>query len=180
MLYAVAQNYLLSNDRAAFDRLLPYSLQAMDWCLAEIARASSRRDGASTGLVNGPLNDLTGEGLWAFNQAYLYAGLDLFGRALERHGHARASEARKAAEQLRASVERAFGAAAMRSPLVQLRDGTWTPYVPAEATRPRRLVDDWYATDVDTGAVHLLRLKALPLQGVLADSLLHDHEDNLF
>ncbi len=41
-------------------------------------------------------------------------------------------------------------------------------------------VDDWYATDVDTGAVHLLRLKALPARGVLADSLLHDHEDNLF
>jgi hypothetical protein len=183
MLYAVAQNYLLSNDRAAFDRLLPSSLQAMDWCLAEIARVSARAGagaGASTGLVNGPLNDLTGEGLWAFNQAYLFAGLDLFGRALERHGHARAAEARKTAEQFRASIERAFGAAAMRSPLVQLRDGTWTPYVPAEATRPRRLVDDWYATDVDTGAVHLLRLKALPARGVLADSLLHDHEDNLF
>jgi hypothetical protein len=207
MLYAVAQNYLLSNDRAAFDRLLPYSLAAMDWCVEEIlaarsstaqpsrhaapthvgasetARASHRTgdgDGPSKGLVNGPLNDLTGEGLWAFNQAYLYAGLDLFGRALERHGHARAAEARKTAEQLRASIERAFAIAAMRSPLVQLRDGTWTPYVPAEATRPRRLVDDWYATDVDTGAVHLLRLKALPAQGVLADSLLHDHEDNLF
>jgi hypothetical protein len=179
MLYAVSQNYLLSNDRAAFDRLLPYSLAAMDWCLAEIARAS-RHDGALKGLVNGPLNDLTGEGLWAFNQAYLYAGLDLFGRALERHGHARASEARKTADQLRASIERAFGAAAMQSPVVQLRDGTWTPYVPAEAAKPRRLVDDWYATDVDTGAVHLLRLKALPAQGVLADSLLNDHEDNLF
>jgi hypothetical protein len=151
----------------------------MDWCLAEIARAS-KHDGPLKGLVNGPLNDLTGEGLWAFNQAYLYAGLDLFGRALERHGHARAAEARTTAEQLRASVERAFGAAAMRSPLVQLRDGTWTPYVPAEAAKPHRLVDDWYATDVDTGAVHLLRLKALPAHGVLADSLLNDHEDNLF
>lgn len=186
MLYAVAQNYLLSNDRAAFEQLLPYSLQAMDWVLAEIARASrgggigDGGGGLSKGLVNGPLNDLTGEGLWAFNQAYLFAGLDLFGRALERHGHARGAEARKAAEQIRASIERAFGAAAVRSPLVQLRDGTWTPYVPAEATRPRRLVDDWYATDVDTGAVHLLRLKALPAHGVLADSLLHDHEDNLF
>jgi hypothetical protein len=179
MIYAVAQNYLLSNDRAAFDRLLPQSLQAMDWCLAEIVRAS-RRDGPSKGIVNGPLNDLTGEGLWAFNQAYLFAGLDLFGRALERHGHARAAEARKAAEQLRASVERAFGAAAMRSPLVQLRDGTWMPYVPAEVATPRRLLEQWYATDVDTGAVHLLRLKALPAKGVLADALLHDHEDNLF
>jgi hypothetical protein len=52
--------------------------------------------------------------------------------------------------------------------------------VPAEALTPRRLLDQWYPTDVDTGAVHLLRLKALPANGLLADALLNDHEDNLF
>jgi hypothetical protein len=130
--------------------------------------------------VRGPLNDLTGQGVWAFNQAYLFAGLDLFGRALARHGHPRAVEARAAATTLRDAIARGFGAASMRSPIVQLRDGSWAPYVPAEALTPRRLLDQWYATDVDTGAVHLLRLKALPAQGVLADALLHDHEDNLF
>lgn len=179
MLYAVAQNYLLSNDRAAFARLLPQGIRAMDWCLAQIAR-TSRDEGPARGLVRGPLNDGTGEGVWAFNQAYLFAGLDLFGRALERHGHPRADDARQAAREIRESIARGFGAASTRSPLVQLRDGTWTPYVPAEALTPRRLLDQWYATDVDTGAVHLLRLKALPAQGVLADALLHDHEDNLF
>jgi hypothetical protein len=68
----------------------------------------------------------------------------------------------------------------MRSPLVPLRDHTWTPYVPCEATKPGRRFEQWYPTDVDTGAVHLLRLKALPAQGLLADSLLNDHEDNLY
>jgi hypothetical protein len=38
----------------------------------------------------------------------------------------------------------------------------------------------WYPSDVDTGATHLLRLKAAPAQGLIADSLLNDHEDNLF
>jgi hypothetical protein len=33
---------------------------------------------------------------------------------------------------------------------------------------------------VDTGAVHLLRLGALPFDTPLADALLNDHEDNLF
>ena len=33
---------------------------------------------------------------------------------------------------------------------------------------------------MDTGAIHLLRLGALPAQGELADSLLNDTEDNLF
>jgi hypothetical protein len=179
MLYAVAQNYLLSNDRAAFEQLLPEGLRAMDWCLAQLAD-SARRGGDARGLVRGPLNDLTGQGVWAFNQGYLFAGLDLFGRALERHGHPRGSEARVAAAALREAIARGFGAASTRAPIVQLRDGTWMPYVPAEALTPRRLLDQWYATDVDTGAVHLLRLKALPVRGVLADALLNDHEDNLF
>jgi hypothetical protein len=179
MLYAVAQHYLLSNDGSAFERLLAPGLKAMDWCLAQIAQ-TSRADGPARGLVRGPLNDLTGEGVWAFNQAYLFAGLDLFARALERHGHSRAGDARQAAQAIRGSIARGFGAASLRSPLVQMRDGTWMPYVPAEALTPRRLLDQWYATDVDTGAVHLLRLKALPARGLLADALLNDHEDNLF
>ncbi len=179
MLYAVAQNYLLSHDRRALDRLLPPTLKAMDWCLAEIEQALQHRIRAP-GLVRGPLNDLTGKGVWAFNQAYLYAGLELWGRVLEEIDHPRARECRTAAAAFRRSVKRGFGAAAMRSPLVQLRDHTWTPYVPCEALTPRRLFEQWYPTDVDTGAAHLPRLKALPPDGALADALLNDHEDNLF
>jgi hypothetical protein len=126
------------------------------------------------------LNDLTGDGVWAFTQAYLYAAFDALGKALEQAGHPRARECLEAAESLRRSVERGFGAAAMRSPLVPLRDHTWTPYVPCEATKPGRRFEQWYPTDVDTGAMHLLRLKALPARGMMADSLLNDHEDNLY
>jgi hypothetical protein len=179
MLYSVSQNYLLSNDQSAFERLLPQSMKAMDWCLRRLAAAS---EGASLarGLVRGPLNDGTGEGIWAFNQAYLFAGLDLFGRGLDRYGHPRAADARRAASAIRDAVARGFGAASMRSPLVQLRDSTWVPYVPAEALTRGRLLTEWYPTDVDTGATHLLRLKALPERGTLADALLNDHEDNLY
>ena len=179
MLYAVAQNYLLSDDRVAFDRLLPQSIKALDWCLGRLASAR-RVGGAAQGLVRGPLNDNTGDGVWAFNQAYLFAGLDLFGRALERSGHPRAAEARQAAAAIREAIVRGFGAASMRSPIVQLRDGTWVPYVPAEALTPHRILDEWYPTDVDTGATHLLRLQALSANGILADALLNDHEDNLY
>lgn len=179
MLYAVAQNYLLSGDRPAFEKLLPPALKALDWCLGQLREAAAG-DGPARGLVIGPLNDGTGSGAWAFNQAYLYAGLELFGRALEQAGHPRAAEARKAAGRLREAIDRAFSAASARSPLVPLRDHTWVPYVPCEARTYGRLLREWYPTDVDTGAVHLIRLQALPPDGLLADSLLHDHEDNLY
>jgi len=183
MLYAVAQNYLLSQDRPAFERLLPASLRAMDWCLRELEQ-TEKQPGPARGLVRGPLNDGTGEGYWAFSQAYLFAGLDLYGRALGRIGHSRAGECLAAAGDLQRAIDRAFHEATVRSPLIPLRDGTWIPYVPCEVTPPGgypgRLMDQWYPTDVDTGAVHLLRLKALSPSGDLAESLLSDHEDNLF
>jgi hypothetical protein len=175
MIYTAAMNYLLSGDREVFDRLLPHTLKALDWCLNQVREASG-----SEGLVRSPLNDLTGDGIWAFTQAYLYAAFNTLGKALEQTGHPRAQECLDAAESFHKSIERGFGAAAMRSPLVQLRDHTWTPYVPCEATKPGRRYEQWYPTDVDTGAMHLLRLKALPAQGTLADSLLNDHEDNLY
>jgi hypothetical protein len=126
------------------------------------------------------LNDLTGDGYWAFNQAYLYAGLELIGKALERYGSARAQECLKVADEYSAAIERGFSAASVESPLVELRDHTWTPYVPSNATVPGRNYELWYPSDVDTGATHLLRLKAISADGLIANSLLNDHEDNLF
>lgn len=179
MLYSVAQNYLLSGNRQAFDKLLPYSLKALDWCLHQVA-AASRNPSPNRGLVYGPLNDLTGEGTWAFNQAYLYGGMELFGQALRDINHPRAQEALDAAQNLRRDINTSFRAASVRAPLVQLRDHTWIPYVPTESSTSGRLMDQWYPTDVDTGALHLLRLQAISANGDLAESLLNDHEDNLF
>jgi hypothetical protein len=178
-LYSIAQNYLLSGDRDAFDLLLPPSLRTLDWCLAELGHAQSSTN--TPGLIHAPLNDLTHEPqAWAFPNAYFVAGLAFFGRALEAHGHPRAAQCRDAARQLRRHVEREFARASVRSPAVQLADGTWNNFVPSAATLPRRLFDHWYPTDVDTGPLHLARLEAINPRGWLATAMLHDHEDNLF
>jgi hypothetical protein len=179
MIYAVAKNYLLSGDREALDKLLPQTLKALDWCLSEMRHGSDGAE-ASTSLIRGPLNDGTGQGIWAFNQAYVYAALNLFGRVLKEIGNPRADECLTAARALKQAIAKSFSTAAVSSPLVQLRDHTWIPYVPCEASKSGRLLAQWYPTDVDTGAVHLLRLKALPADGFLADCLLNDHEDNLY
>jgi hypothetical protein len=102
-LYAIAQNYLLSQDKASFERLLPQSMKTLDWCLNQVAKAGMGKE--ATGLIRAPLNDLTHEEReWAFPQAYFVAGLDLFGRALARYGHARAEEVRKAAATMKGDV----------------------------------------------------------------------------
>jgi hypothetical protein len=179
MIYSIAQNYLLSGDRASFERLLPASLKALDWCLNQVALGQQKQE--ALGLIVAPLNDLTHEArAWAFPNAYFVAGLDLFGRALVAYGHPRADEVRAVARRMRADVERAFARASVRSPVVQLADGTWNNYVPCDALTPRRLLDLWYPTDVDSGPLHLARLAAIDPRGWLATAMLHDHEDNLF
>jgi len=179
MLYSIAQNFLLSGDRASFERLLPASLKALDWCLKEVAHGRNSPD--APGLIVAPLNDLNKDArAWAFPNAYFVAGLDLFARALAAFGHPRAAEVQATAEKMRTEVTAAFARASVRSPVVQLADGTWHNYVPCDAMAPRRLLDQWYPTDVDTGALHLSRLAALDPRGWLSTALLHDHEDNLF
>ena len=74
----------------------------------------------------------------------------------------------------------AFARASVKSPVVQLADGTWINYVPCDAMTPRRLLEEWYPTDVDCGPLHLARLAAIDPRGWLATAMLHDHEDNLF
>jgi hypothetical protein len=179
MLLATAAHYELSGDRAAFDRLLPQAMRCLDWCLSQLKQAEGTT-GLTSGLVNGPLNDITGAGTWAFNQAYLFAGLNEFGRVLQQIGNSRSAECLNYASKLHADINRAFQAASTESPLVELRDHTWSPYVPTEASIFGRLFTQWYPTDVDTGAVHLIRLRALGAKTNMATDLLNDHEDNLF
>ena len=92
----------------------------------------------------------------------------------------RADEVQAVAKKMQGDVERAFARASVKSPVVQLADGTWNNYVPCDAMTPRRLLDQWYPTDVDTGPLHLARLSAIDPRGWLTTAMLHDHEDNLF
>ncbi len=178
-LYSIGQCYLLSHDREFMARLLPDALLALDWCLSQARRA--RNADHATGLVHGPLNDLSHEeSVWAFSQAYFYAGFKTFGEALRDFGHPRAGECLGAAERMKEDITAAFSRASVEAPVVQLADGTWINYVPSDALTPRRLMEVWYPTDVDTGPLHLARLGAVDPDGPLAARMLNDHEDNLF
>jgi len=178
-LYSIAQNYLLSGNSERFERLLPMALKTLDWCLAQIEESNSREQG--TGLIIAPLNDLSiGERGWAFTQAYYVGGLEVFARALSALGHPRADEVARVSAEMKAAVVREFSRSSVKSPVVQLEDGTWTNYVPTDATTPRRMLDEWYPTDVDTGPLHLTRLGVFDANGWLTTTMLNDHEDNLF
>ncbi len=179
MLYPIAQNFLLSGDRVSFERLLPASLKAMDWCLGQVAKSQKNKE--APGLIVAPLNDRTrADRAWGFPNGYFVAGLDIFARALAAYGHPRAAGVATVAKKMHADVTAAFARGSVKSPVVQLADGTWINYVPCDATTPRRMLEEWYPTDVDVGPVHMARLAVINPRGWLSTAMLHDHEDNLF
>ena len=181
MLYAVAQDYLLSRRPArASTRLLPAALKALDWCLGRGPQAANC-DGPSAGLVAGPLNDGTGEGSGPSTRPTCTPASTLSAACSRR------SAIRAPRGTCVPPLDFAHGhRARLRRRQLRLPAGpTARPHLDAlRALRGHtygRLLDQWYPTDVDTGAVHLLRLKAVPAaDGELADWLLNDHEDNLF
>ena len=178
-LYAIAQNFLLSGNRQQFDKLLPNSLKTLDYCLAQVAKAN---DGSGkTGLIMAPLNDLTNsEREWAFNQAYYGGGLELFAKALSVYGHPRAKEVLDVAVKIKKDIVNEFARSSVKSAVVQLADGTWINYVPTDAMTPRRMMEQWYPTDVDCGPLHLTRLGVIDADSWLTTAMLNDNEDNLF
>ncbi|MGV8878093.1 MAG: hypothetical protein ACOH2A_03575 [Sphingobacteriaceae bacterium] len=178
-LFAISQNYLLSDNKNQFERLLPNSIKTLDWCIAQIEKANTGT--GKTGLILAPLNDLTNaEREWAFTQAYFVGGLEIFGQALSKYGHPKAKEVFKIASKMKADVKNEFSKGSVKSPVVQLADGTWINYVPADAMTHRRIMDQWYPTDVDTGPLHLSRLGVFEPFSWLTTAMLNDHEDNLF
>ena len=178
-LYAIAQNFLLSRNKEDFKILLPNALKTLDWCLNEVKKANLQPN--STGLIKGPLNDLThDEREWAFTQAYFVSGLEIFGKALAIYGSPRALEAQKVASEMKTNVIREFSRSSVKSPVVQLQDQTWINFVPTDAMTPRRMMEQWYPTDVDCGPLHLTRLGVFEPYSWLTNAMLNDHEDNLF
>ncbi|WP_153799011.1 hypothetical protein [Foetidibacter luteolus] len=176
-LFAIANHYLLNHNDSLFKELLPASLKALDWCLLQVRGTGNK----PVELVAGPLNDLTKRpGMWAFTQAYYVAGLASFAKALAQYGHPRAAEIKQVADELRAAVLEAFEKGSVKAPVVQWADGSWGNFVPTDAAVPRRMMEEWYPTDVDCGPLHLSRLGVIEPFHWMTTAMLNDHEDNLF
>jgi hypothetical protein len=87
---------------------------------------------------------------------------------------------KQVAAKMKNDVIAGFARSSVKSAAVQLADGSWTNYVPTDAMTPRRMMEQWYPTDVDCGPLHLSRLGVFDPYSWMTTAMLHDHEDNLF
>src|SRR5262249_32763624 len=148
------------------------------WIIKETKRTAGRL-GAEKGLLPpGSLEDIGDWWTWLSTNCYTWRGLDAAAWALEEMNHPEAKRVRQEAKAYHTNLLSAFRAAAQRSPVVRLRDGTAVPHFPSHVRRRGRCFG-WICETLE-GALHLLITRALDPRSPEAEWILKDYEDNLY
>lgn len=181
IMWAMAEHYWYTGDRAWLERNAPKLVHACRWISQQRARTQNL-DGLrrlERGLLPpGSLEDIGDWRCWMSNNGFSWWGLDSVARALADIAHPEAKALEAEAAAYRRDILAAFREAMVRSPLVPLRDGTWVPQIPSEVHRRGRTFG-WITVTLE-GPIYFLRTGLLAPDDPLAVPILADYEDNLY
>ena len=183
ILWAMAEHYGYTGDRAWLERSAPKLVKACRWIITERARTKAFAPGSLRAIERGllppgSLEDIGDWRCWLSNNVFSWWGLDAVAKALADVGHPEAQALQAEAAAYRADMLAAFREAMVRSPLVPLRDGTWIPAIPSEVHRRGRTFG-WITVTLE-GAIYLVRTGAIAPDDPLARCIMQDYEDNLY
>jgi hypothetical protein len=178
ILWALAEHYRFTRDDAWLRAAAPGILAGADWIIRETRRTASRQPLERGLLPAGSLEDIGDWWTWLSTSCYTWRGLDSAAWALERAKHHEAGRVRKEASLYHTNLLANFRAAARRSPVVRLRDGTAVPHFPSYVQRRGRSFG-WICETLE-GGLHLLITGALDARSREADWIINDYEDNLY
>jgi hypothetical protein len=203
VLWALAQHYLYTRDRAWLEHARPHMEKAIDWVveqrkatkLTDVRGEKVREYGL---LPAGQLEDNSDWAHWFVINAYAWAGMARTADALADVGNPEAARVRTEADDYLRDIRDDLRRAIEAAPVVRMQDGTYEPYVPVVPTRRLRIFGparrDYYqrygkpdvnpllrlAADRDTlcGPVLLLFLGVFDVNEPVAKWILNDWEDN--
>jgi hypothetical protein len=205
VLWSLARHYKYTRDKAWLEKTLPSMFKAVEWIERQRKTTMQNdvfgRRAIEYGLLPaGNLEDNPDWAYWFAVNAYCVAGMAEMAEAMTDIGHPDAGKiAQQAAayrEDLRSSVIRT----AEVSPVVKMRDGTYSPYITTKAGQRFRMFGPMQAEfysrynkpedvqpcfrlsgtrEVLYGPMILLDLGIFGLQEPIADWVLDDWEDNL-
>ncbi len=183
ILWGLAEHYWHTRDRAWMERAAPHLVEACRWIVNQ-RRATQKSDAQGNrvpeyGLLPaGSLEDVRDFWYWISTNSFTWWGLSNAAAALQVFGHPEGAGLVKEAEEYRQDVLRAYREAAVRSPVVRLRDGTYVPHFPSNVyTRGRSY--GWLRETLE-GAIMLLVTRLLDPTSREAEWILKDYEDNLY
>jgi hypothetical protein len=178
ILWCLAEHYRFTRDESWLRRSAPGILAGADWIIGQAKRTTNRHPLERGLLPAGSLEDIGDWWTWLSTSCYTWRGLDSAAWALEQIQHPEAKRVREEADHFHSSLLANFRAAAARSPVVRLRDGTAVPQIPSYVHRRGRSFG-WICETLE-GALHLLITGALDARSPEADWIVRDYEDNLF
>ena len=122
------------------------------------------------------------------NNAYYYAALGELGTMLSDLGDPRGARFTERAGELRANTLRAYHWTQAQSPVVELRNGAWTPHYPSQVHSPGALADFFpgqdagrsWCYDVEIGAHQLVPTGVLAANSREVERMLEHMEDVQF
>ena len=183
VLWGMAEHYRLTGDAAWLDRVAPSLIKGCDWIIRQRARTSA---GECVGirkieqglLPPGMIEDVQDWRSWLSNNAYSYWGIQNVAQALAERKHPEADRLLKEAAAYKSAILAAFTEAMTRTPVVELRDGTWVPNVPSEVHRRGRSLE--WITETLEGSILLIHTGIIEPDAQLARWILKDFEDNRY
>lgn len=181
ILWAMAEHYRYSGDRAWLERNAGKLIKACQWITRERARTQNLTGlrAIERGLLPpGSLEDIGDWRGWQSNNTFSWWGMDAVARALGDINHPEAMMLQAEANAYRKDILAAFKEASLRAPLVPLRDGMWIPQIPAEVHRRGRAFG-WITVTLE-GPIYLLRTGLMAPDDPMAVPILQDYEDNLY
>jgi hypothetical protein len=183
ILWAMAEHYRYTGDRAWLQRNADKLIKACRWITRERARTRGFEQGSFRGIERGllpagSLEDIGDWRCWLSNNVFSWWGLDATAGVLADLGHAQARDLQAEADAYRADLLAAFREAMVRSPLVRLSDGEWIPAMPSEVHRRGRTFG-WITVTLE-GPIYLIRTGAIAPDDPLARCIMQDYEDNLY
>ncbi len=183
ILWGLAEHYWYSRDRAWMEHAAPHLVDACRWIIDQ-RKTTQKLDAKGNrvpeyGLLPaGSLEDVRDFWYWVSTNSFSWWGLDDAARALKDFGHPEGAELVRGAEDYRQDVLSAYREAAVRSPVVRLRDNTYVPDYPSNVYIRGRAYG-WLRETLE-GAIMLPITRLLDPNSREAQWILEDFEDNRY
>ncbi len=182
-MWSMAEHWRFTHDRKWMEHAAPKLVKGCDWIISERkATMTTNPDGSRAFeygfLPAGGLEDVQDFWFWLGTNSATVWGFDAVAESLAEYGHPQADRLVKEAKAYHDDVARGFRDAAIRSPVVRLRDGTYVPEIPSEVyTRGRCF--GWIRETLEGGIF-------MPIMGLIDPKspealwTMKDYEDNRY
>lgn len=183
VMWGMAEHWWMTRDRKWMERAAPKLLKACEWVISERqATMTTGPDGKRPieygFMPAGGLEDVQDYWYWMATNAATVWGFDALAAALADFGHPDGQRLVKEARAYHDDVVAGIREAAIRTPVVRLRDGRYIPKIPSEPyTRGRAY--GWIRETLE-GSIFLPVLGLLDPNSPQCRWILQDYEDNLY